>query len=63
MDARAAEGTAGGEGAESVGGGDRIHSGNARKSGRDGAQYLAQCVGKHILPDVNGAWLALVVRQ
>ena len=46
-----------------VGGGDRIHPGNARKSGRHGAQQQAQCVGQRILLDVQGAVLALVVRQ
>jgi len=44
------------------GGGDRIHPENARKSGH-GAQLLAQCVRQHIYLDVQGAVLALVVRQ
>ena len=44
-------------------GGDRIHPGNARKSGWHGAQQLAQCAGQHILLDVQGAVMALVVRQ
>ena len=47
---------------QSAGGGDRTHPGNAGKSGRHGAQYLTQFVRQHILLDVQGAVLALVVR-
>ena len=47
----------------SVRGEDRIHPEEARKSGRHGAQLLAQCVGQHILLDVQGAVLALVAPQ
>ena len=43
--------------------GDRFHPENARKSGCHGAQHLAKCVGQHIPLDVQGAVLALVVRQ
>ena len=45
------------------GGGIRINPENARMSGRHGPQSLAQCVGQHILLDVLGAVLALVIRQ
>ena len=43
--------------------GDRIHLENARKSDSHGAQELAQCAGQHILLDVRGAVLVLVVWQ
>jgi hypothetical protein len=39
--------------------GDQFYPENALKSGRQ----LAQCVRQHILLDVQGAVLALVVRQ
>ena len=45
-----------------VGDGYRIHSINVRKSGWQGAQSLARCVGLHLL-DVQGAVLGLVIRQ
>jgi len=37
--------------------------GRALKTQPDGAQWIAQFVGQHILLDVQGAVLALVVRQ
>ena len=46
-----------------VGGGDRIHPGKARKSGWHGPQKLAPCLGQQILRDVHEAVLSLVVRQ
>ena len=39
----------------------KIHPGNDRTSGRYGSQYLAQCVGKHVLLDEQGTVLSLVV--
>ena len=46
-----------------VGGGDRTHPENARKSGGHEAQELAPSVGQQILLDAHGAVLAVVVLQ